>query len=100
VVDQRFWGSELILSLTILIIVRIPGITLLRKRAIPALIVPSIPARVSSTISRIVISIRIIHGWRRSRIPLVWILVHGNRPLHLGDDGAEVEDGNNENNSG
>jgi hypothetical protein len=83
-----------------LIIVWIPGITSLRIRAIPPLIVPSVPAGVSSTISWIVIAIGIIHGWRRSRIPLVWILVHGNGPLHLRGDRAEETNGKNKNNTG
>ncbi len=99
-VDQRVLGPELILSLTMLIIIRIPGITSLRKRAIPSLIVSSIPAAVSGTISWIVISIGIIRGWRRSRIPLVGIFVHGNGPLHLCGDRAEETDGNNKNDSG
>ena len=88
------------MSLTILIIIWIPGITSLRIRAIPPLIVPSITAGVSGTISWIVIAIGIIHRWRRSRIPLVWIFVHGNGPLNLGDNRAEETNGNNKNNSG
>ncbi len=99
-VDQRVLGPELILLLTLLIIIWIPGITSLGIRAISPLIVPSIPACVSGTVSRIVISIRIIRGWRRRRIPLVGIFVHGDGPLHLCDDRAEEKNGNNKNNSG
>lgn len=98
-VDQRVLGPELILLLSRLIIIWIPGITSLGIRAIPPLIVPSRPACVSGTVSWIVISIGIIRGWRRSRIPLVGIFVHRNGPLHLCDDRAEQEHGNNENDS-
>ena len=98
-VDQRVLGPELIILLTLLIIIWIPGITSLGIRAIPPLIVPSIPAAVSGTISRIVISIGIIRRRRRSRIPLVGIFVHGNGPLHLCEDRAEQEHGNNKNDS-
>ena len=99
-VDQRVLGPELILLLTLLIIIWISGITSLGIRAISPLIVPSIPAGVSGAISWIIISIRIIRWWRRSRIPSVGIFVHGNGPLHLRDDRAEEKNGNNKNNSG
>ena len=99
-VDQRVLGPELILSLTMLIIIRIPGITSLGIRTIPPLIVPPVPAAVSGTISRIVISIGIIRWRRRSRIPLVGIFVHGNGPLHLRGDRAEKTNGKNKNNTG